>query len=217
MEHREDVDVDTAARVSAHSITAGDAEMSKLDTPDIVIVPDEERGVPLTDLNQAQTAHVSTKPGIPSDCGETNVCESLGGGARTAKKSNPSPGKHNREQKAAKTFYCIVKKKQNIQTKELYSNARTYISENPFICTICGMDFRNKSCRDKHLATHSEARSRNCKVCEMKFTSKHSLENHMLTHVGETPNQCMVCNKRFVLLSRLTRHMYTHVTEKQFE
>ncbi|XP_077969503.1 uncharacterized protein LOC120332047 [Styela clava] len=115
-------------------------------------------------------------------------------------------------------------------------------SENPFPCSLCGNQFKNKyslrshmvnhhkekqfTCKEcgkiytcqssmyKHVKTHYRKTRYSCTKCEMLFSIKEDLQTHMVTHKGEKPFKCDKCGKSFVGAYALQRHNVTHTGER---
>lgn len=60
----------------------------------------------------------------------------------------------------------------------------------PFICDICGLNYKSKSSLSIHMAgVHSGLNQHNCEVCGKSFSQRGALTRHMPLHTGEKPYQ----------------------------
>ncbi|XP_021365058.1 zinc finger protein 112-like isoform X1 [Mizuhopecten yessoensis] len=99
-----------------------------------------------------------------------------------------------------------------------------------YLCDICGVGFKRKSCQQKHMKSiHLNPRSFQCRDCNKSFNTKYALLRHTRTHDTALPNQihtedqvslqqiqithtfqCSECEKTFHTKYTLLRHMQTH-------
>ncbi|XP_033761950.1 zinc finger protein 82 homolog isoform X2 [Pecten maximus] len=99
-----------------------------------------------------------------------------------------------------------------------------------YLCDICGVGFKRKSCQQKHMKSiHLNPRSFQCRDCNKSFNTKYALLRHTRTHDTAIPNQvhhedqvslqqiqithsfqCSDCEKTFHSKYMLLRHMQTH-------
>ncbi|XP_069110924.1 uncharacterized protein [Argopecten irradians] len=97
-----------------------------------------------------------------------------------------------------------------------------------YLCDICGVGFKRKSCQQKHMKSiHLNPRSFQCRDCTKSFNTKYALLRHARTHDIAIPNQvhqeislqqiqithnfqCSECEKTFDTKYLLLRHMQTH-------
>ncbi|XP_060079288.1 zinc finger protein 543-like isoform X2 [Ylistrum balloti] len=99
-----------------------------------------------------------------------------------------------------------------------------------YLCDICGVGFKRKSCQQKHMKSiHLNPRSFQCRNCNKSFNTKYALLRHTRTHDTAIPNQvhpneqvslqqiqithafqCSECEKTFHTKYLLLRHMQTH-------
>lgn len=66
--------------------------------------------------------------------------------------------------------------------------------EKPFICDICGQNYKSKSSLSIHMAVHTGVSLHNCEVCGKSFTQRGALTRHMPLHTGEKPYQVSLTN-----------------------
>ncbi|CAL1279633.1 unnamed protein product [Larinioides sclopetarius] len=90
------------------------------------------------------------------------------------------------------------------------------LSENLYKCSYCDYSTLHLLSLKNHTAIHSEKRPFICFVCGKDFRRKANLKDHGLIHSGTRPFRCHTCGKDFIQKSTLTRHMKVHtVTDSQ--
>lgn len=55
--------------------------------------------------------------------------------------------------------------------------------EEPFKCTICGFDLKEKTSLDEHIKLHADLSALQCVLCKKTFKQKGALVRHMRIHV----------------------------------
>ncbi|XP_071515684.1 uncharacterized protein [Panulirus ornatus] len=88
--------------------------------------------------------------------------------------------------------------------------------EFPFVCSICGKNFRKHQEFTRHRRGHTQEKSYKCDLCGALFPLKSALDKHVLVHTGERPFKCDICLKSFRQSAALVRHkLWTHRLKNQ--
>ncbi|KAJ2941487.1 hypothetical protein O0L34_g14534 [Tuta absoluta] len=91
--------------------------------------------------------------------------------------------------------------------------------EKPYMCDICGKNFKVKGQFTRHRTTHfiTELPFK-CSECPYRGRFRENLNLHMRTHTNDKRYQCPQCPARyFINKSNLSRHMLTHKTDHDFK
>ncbi|KAI5645627.1 zinc-finger associated domain (zf-AD) domain-containing protein [Phthorimaea operculella] len=91
--------------------------------------------------------------------------------------------------------------------------------EKPFMCDICGKNFKISGQLTRHRTTHFITKLEfKCPECPYRGRFKENLKLHMRTHTNDKRYQCPQCPTRyFINKSNLSRHMLTHKSERNFK
>lgn len=82
-------------------------------------------------------------------------------------------------------------------------------------CSFCGVSFRQNSCLDMHMKTHSAIELTQCNECDLSFDTYRHLERHHEDHEDETPQEagvkCRHCGKKLKRNQTVLLHyQYVH-------
>ncbi|XP_077111603.1 uncharacterized protein LOC143767279 [Ranitomeya variabilis] len=106
--------------------------------------------------------------------------------------------------------------KQNKYNQRDDKDQITHRSKRPFLCSVCGKYFQDKSALHKHQKIHTGVKPFSCSECGKCFRVKSALSRHLGTHTGEKPFSCSECGKYFRYKSTLVTHQRIHSGEKEF-
>nr|XP_045593858.1 zinc finger protein Xfin-like isoform X2 [Procambarus clarkii] len=88
--------------------------------------------------------------------------------------------------------------------------------EFPYVCSICGKNFRKHQEFVRHQRGHTQEKNYKCDLCGAGFPLKSALDKHVLVHTGERPFKCDICLKSFRQSAALVRHkLWTHRLKNQ--
>lgn len=77
-----------------------------------------------------------------------------------------------------------------------------------FLCSICGLFFKNKTSGSQHEGRHVLKGPFSCSYCKMVFFSNVNLQRHDNKHFKATKSyKCEKCGKEFSMKIDLNRHM----------
>lgn len=80
-----------------------------------------------------------------------------------------------------------------------------------FICSYCGVSFRQLYHLSEHINAHTNSKPYQCKICNKRFNRHHILSAHQRVHTGEKPFVCDVeeCTRAYAYEIDLKRHKFS--------
>ncbi|KAK7070304.1 hypothetical protein SK128_013583 [Halocaridina rubra] len=84
--------------------------------------------------------------------------------------------------------------------------------EKSYVCSICGLAFKQKQQLVKHTKCHA---NNVCKICQQVFKSETKLRKHMTFHPPENQYICRICGKGFGNVVSLEKHAATQSCRKR--
>ncbi|GBP56165.1 Zinc finger protein 287 [Eumeta japonica] len=80
----------------------------------------------------------------------------------------------------------------------------------PYVCEVCGKEFRKAFPLNQHRAIHSNEFLYTCTLCPYRGRTRAALVGHAKLHSGEKTIQCPQCPATFASYSNLGSHRRTH-------
>lgn len=110
---------------------------------------------------------------------------------------------------------CYICKKDFLYKYYLKNHMIIHNDMKPFVCDVCGKNYRTKAVLTRHLNVH-EGKTYACELCGKTFSYYARLRIHQYSHRTELNYKCTVCLKAFKVQKYLARHMKIHREEKTF-
>ena len=82
--------------------------------------------------------------------------------------------------------------------------------KHPFLCSICGQGFTNKTSYQGHSNVHAGIKPHLCKICNKSFANQNGLWLHRRTHDETCRYSCETCGKTFRQSNSLKVHKKIH-------
>lgn len=101
------------------------------------------------------------------------------------------------------------KKVHNVQIIEPSSEVQQKVPSFS-VCPICGKSI-SKTAINRHIQLHSEEKPYICDLCGKQFRFKWSLREHIMVEIGMKDFVCEICGKKFVIQAYLNKHMRFHM------
>ncbi|XP_063899105.1 zinc finger protein Xfin [Helicoverpa armigera] len=92
----------------------------------------------------------------------------------------------------------------------------THAGAKPYLCTICGKQYKKRETMVYHRKRHSPDKELVCEVCSARFTAACKLSAHMATHRAARfvlRYECPVCAHMFHTRYHVRMHLNTHQRE----
>ncbi|PZC71267.1 hypothetical protein B5X24_HaOG213733 [Helicoverpa armigera] len=92
----------------------------------------------------------------------------------------------------------------------------THAGAKPYLCTICGKQYKKRETMVYHRKRHSADKELVCEVCSARFTAACKLSAHMATHRAARfvlRYECPVCAHMFHTRYHVRMHLNTHQRE----
>lgn len=78
------------------------------------------------------------------------------------------------------------------------------------VCPVCGIKV-TENALSRHMNLHSEDKPYICDLCGKQFRIKWSLREHIMVEIGMKDYVCEICGKKFVIQAYLNKHMRFHM------
>ncbi|XP_043272006.1 zinc finger protein with KRAB and SCAN domains 8-like isoform X3 [Venturia canescens] len=116
-------------------------------------------------------------------------------------------------------YICDLCGKKFLLRSSLKSHLKLHTGLKYFTCHICGKQFTQNGCLYYHLKyLHGGVKNHSCDICGRSFAMKSAMEDHRRSiHTGERPYICHSCGKTFATKSSLYIHSRTHTQNYPYQ
>lgn len=120
---------------------------------------------------------------------------------------------HEGEELVLKCHYCL---EEAIDADALKEHESTHSGPKPYLCTICGRNYKKRETMVYHRKHHQPEREYICDVCSKRFSAAGKLAKHLRTHSEDKfvlRYECPVCAHMFHTKYHVQMHLSTHQRE----
>ena len=122
-----------------------------------------------------------------------------------------------RVHKMGAKFNCEVCGRAFVYERDMEKHVKLHGDDKPFVCDLCGADFKTKVYLYKHTIYAHGTKEENeklkkyiCSICSKKWRSAGELKEHEKAHSNKRDILCTQCHKGFNFKSVLRNHMKIH-------
>ncbi|XP_044746248.1 zinc finger protein 141-like isoform X1 [Coccinella septempunctata] len=115
-------------------------------------------------------------------------------------------------------YECYICSQRTNHSYNLIRHMTIHTGVKPYVCHICGKNFRLDSSFRKHIKQfHEGVKNYSCEICDKNFGTKSARNEHLNTHSDQRPYSCDICQKSFKQKSSLYVHKLFHDQNFKFE
>ncbi|XP_075989413.1 uncharacterized protein LOC142985251 [Anticarsia gemmatalis] len=120
---------------------------------------------------------------------------------------------HEGETLVLKCHFCL---EEAIDETALKEHQATHVGPKPYLCTICGKNYKKRESMVYHRKQHQPEKEYICDICSKRFNAACKLSKHMATHRNDKfvlRYECPVCAHMFNTKYHVQMHLATHQKE----